>query len=600
MNCQEVFANINILSKQNQEVDYNQEDIQVKENNPYIKSQFFKLEEDSQEKLILALILDFEENTYTYAPNYEKYPTQFNIDNLNYILYYTQVEKSYDSLTKENLELYKGKNLYFLLFDEENLEDIYKNSFNLDISLLLCSDINCTPYKDTISINLPKIAEIENFENSSLYNKFQNMQSINIESNLKKEDNSNLNQHVIAFNFMPQDYSSSMEVKSFALALLLGLMAGFILNLMPCVLPVIAIKIASLVQASNHDEHKRDILIRTHSFYFALGILSLFAVLALFFGFFEMMWGAIFQNVYFVIILTGLIFMFGLSLTGLFSLPILNIRTPQTSSLRLNSYLQGLFATLLATPCSGPLLGGVLGFSLTLPLHLLLLLFFATGFGMALPYFILCVRPSLIRFIPKSGNWTLIMEKALAYMLFATSLYLLSILPEDMLYKTLIYLFFISFFLWLFTFAERSKHAILWGIFLFSIHSFCSYTIFKPLEENYSLVWHEYNSQDFMQNLGNKAMLVNFTADWCPTCKLIEKTVLSYENIQNLVKKYDLILVKVDLTYANEENEALLKSLQSASIPLVAFFPEGIFAYSPILLRDIFTFKQLESVLEMY
>ncbi len=586
------------------------------------------VDDNNIEKLVLTLEADFKNDAYTYAPTYKDYPTSFTL-NHEYSLYSPKVTASYDPLTKKELLLYKEKVQYFLFYEDMPHEIDEK----LNISLLMCTPINCTPYKESIKLEIPKNKDaLPRLEESGLYTLFQNSEalvinkindkssektnlsivSLNSESAVTKQDVStnpvstvalplsSANESSYDFDFSPQSATQALEVKSFSFALLLGFFAGFILNLMPCVLPVIAIKIASLVQASQHDIATQNKLVRVHGIFFALGVLTLFTILAILFGVFDIIWGGLFQNVYFIIFLAGFIFMLGLSFVGLFTFPLMNIRSPKSSRAWIDSYFQGLMTTLIATPCSGPLLGGVLGFSLVLPLPLLILVFVSTGLGMAAPYLVLSIFPQFIRFIPKSGNWMGTMEKVLAFFLFATTVYLLSFIPNEMLYKSVIYIFLVALFLWIYTFFQNKKNALLWASVIFIVHTACSYALFRPIDDENSLAWHTYSYSEFRSELGNTPMIVDFTADWCPTCKIIENTVLTYENIQPLVEEYNLKLVKVDLTYPNEENEALLKSLESASIPLLAMFPEGIFAYSPILLRDVFTLKQFKESLKLH
>ncbi len=586
--------------------------------NPSIKYNWQRQNIDNAEVLILHVQYTFSEGTYTYAPDYKDYPTKFN-SLFPYTLFYPNTKKSYDSLTKKSLELYKNTVDYYLYFDNETSEQLLNTQeFQVNSSFLICSSTNCMPVKKIIKARIPEnYDEVElistDIEESSKYKSLSieavkdlnsSISAFGTSTNtmqLGENTNSlvpiNNNAKAQEFKFTPRNFSSSLNVESFGIALVFGFIAGLILNLMPCVLPVIAIKIASLMQMSNQSEGEQDKLIRIHGLFFALGVLTLFGILAILFGAFGFIWGALFQSVYFIIVLSGFLFLLGLSFLGMFTFPLINIRAPKEGHAYFDSYFQGLVITLIATPCSGPLLGGVLGFSLTLPLYLLVVVFLATGLGMAFPYLLLVFYPRLVRFIPRSGNWSLVMEQALAFMLFATSLYLISLLSEDAMFEALVYNFFVAFFVWLYTFLKRRKHALLWAIALYVIHTGISAYVLTR-EEPAPLEWQTFSAESFQEDLSKKPMLVTFTAEWCPTCKILENSVLTKENIQPLVEEYGLELIKVDMTYANAEQEALLRSLHSASIPLLALFPEGIFAYSPIVLRDIYTLENIEEALE--
>ncbi len=582
--------------------------------------QFYSyLDKEVQEKIVIELELKLLDNTYTYAPNYKNYPTSFTLfesksnKTIAYTLYYEEVAKNFDPLTKSVLQLYKDTIIYYLVFDK-NIHQIDNTNnardLKLDLSLLLCSEVNCLPIKKTVDLQIPTdplmtLSEHEINQNikkiSTLHIASKEISSI-VDKNFVLDANliSNTIPQDIVFDFTPVYFNKSLEVDNFSFAILLGFLAGFLLNLMPCVLPVIAIKISSIIQLAQAKQENSDKLIRIHGIFFSLGVLTLFSILAILFGVFDFVWGGIFQNIYFIIFLSGFIFLLGLSFLGFFTFPLINIKSPIHSSKEkpyFDSYFQGLVITLIATPCSGPLLGGVLGFGLTLPLPLLIILFLSTGLGMASPYILMAFFPKTIKYIPKSGAWMGILEQVLAFMLIATSLYLLSFLSQERLFEGILYLFFVALFVWLYTLVKNSKHAKFYAIALFITHTGISTSLLSMDKSGNELDWQEYNYTNFSAALGNKALLVEFTADWCPTCKVIENTVLTHKNIQPLVDEYGLELIKVDITHMDKEKEEFLKSLGSASIPLIALFPPSIFAYQPIVLRDIYTFNQLKSAI---
>ncbi len=564
---------------------------------PSIQHSWFKLE--NEQNYILLLELAFAEDTYTYSPTYDSYPTVFNT-NFNYVLHYPHAEEQFDPISQTTLERFDNTVNYFLVFDSLSAETL-----SLSPKMLICTDTNCTPYSTILNIDIPQdFNTIQELNSSSFYEDFtqsltlsvpaSQIQTVSLQRNTENT-NQTENQE---FEFRIRYSTESIEITSLTFAIVLGFLAGFILNLMPCVLPVIAIKIASLVQMSNHDKAEQSKYIRIHGIFFSFGVLTFFTFLAIIIGGFDLIWGALFQQTYFIVVLSGVIFLLGLSFLNVFTLPLFNVRTPKVSSIHIDSFFQGLVISLIATPCSGPLLGGVLSFSLILPLHLVIIVFLATGLGMAFPYLLLAIFPSLIRFIPKSGNWTLVMEQVLAFILFATSIYLISLLPDEMTVAAIIYNFLVALFVWIFLFFKRSKRARWWAFFLFILHSSISYYFLSDMHDEPSLTWQNYSYQEFSDDLGNTPMLVQFTADWCPTCKVLEGSVLTHENIAPLAEEYGLELVQVDMTLPNEENESLLRSLDSVSIPLLAFFPRGIFAHSPIVLRDIYTLNQIKDVLE--
>ncbi len=178
--------------------------------------------------------------------------------------------------------------------------------------------------------------------------------------------------------------------------------------------------------------------LREHNLCFAAGIMTLFTILALVFGLFDLMWGQLYQSHAFLLCMLLLVFLMGLSMLGVFHLPAMDLRLDaKNSNPRLCSYLTGLVSTFLATPCSGPLLGGVLAWAFTQPLPVLMVVFWAVGLGMSLPYLVICVDPKMANILPRPGAWMLVFEQVLGFMLLGTALYLLSILPVALHFKAL-------------------------------------------------------------------------------------------------------------------------------------------------------------------
>jgi len=411
-----------------------------------------------------------------------------------------------------------------------------------------------------------------------------------------------------AYAFSPRPLNSSLEVSSLYKALLFGLIAGFILNFMPCVLPVIALKVSAFL-GSNQDEKTRRKSFREHNTFFALGIITWFMALGLLLGFAGLSWGQLFQSPLIVLCLLIFIFAMGLSLFGLFHLPILDIRTTHSNvnnvkveqNGKLQAFISGLLATLLATPCSGPLLGAVLGYSLTQSMPVLLTIFLFMGLGMALPYIFFAINPSLIRFMPKAGNWMNAMEQILGFFLMATSVYLLSILPSDWYIKSLIILLLVAFSAYIWgkwgSFHSAGLKKLFIALTCLTLIVVPSSYLLKEKEQN--ILWENFNGESFNEFLGKEMLLLKFTADWCPTCKILEKTVFTKKNMQNIGDDYTLRFISVDITQFNEEKQNLLKSLDSVSIPLLAVFPKGELAKKPIIIRDLYTLKQLQEAIDL-
>ena len=235
-----------------------------------------------------------------------------------------------------------------------------------------------------------------------------------------------------ALELTPQYADGSVEISGFGMALAVGILAGLLLNAMPCVLPVLTFKISGLLLMGGRGDKESLRRFREHNLFFSAGIMTLFTLLALVLGAADMIWGQLYQQQSLLLGLVMLVFLMGLSMLGVFTLPVIDLKAGANSkNPRLQPYLTGLVSTFLATPCSGPLLGGVLGWAFTQPLLVLMVVFWAVGLGMALPYILFSIWPQLARILPRPGNWMKVFERVLGFCLLGTALYLLSILPVE-------------------------------------------------------------------------------------------------------------------------------------------------------------------------
>ena len=297
-----------------------------------------------------------------------------------------------------------------------------------------------------------------------------------------------------------------------------------------------------------------------------------------------------------------MVFALGLSLFGVYSLPVIDLKGgPDTShNPKASAFFTGVLATLLATPCSGPFLGGVLAWALLQPPQVVAAVFSCIGLGMALPYLLMALRPSLVRFFPRPGAWTLYLEKLVAFFLLGTCIYLLQILPPSYMFQALILLWVTALGLWVWgKLTNLSQTAIKrWSIrsaAMALILACAAWAVQPPQPEPH---WQEFSAVEFQQMLGRERMLVDFTADWCVSCKYLEKTTLVAANLDDWRDDYGLIFVRVDLTGDNPDGMALLSALGSKSIPLVAVFPAGEGANAPLVLRDLFRTATMDAALE--
>lgn len=402
------------------------------------------------------------------------------------------------------------------------------------------------------------------------------------------------------FRLTPRPASGEPEIYTLGKALLLGLIAGLLLNAMPCVLPVLTLKISGLLLLGGSGKKQKLREFRIYNISFAAGILTLFTVLAILLSIADLMWGQLFQSQALILVMLLIVFLMGLSMLGVFILPAFDLKIGEhASSPFIKSYCAGLVSTFLATPCSGPLLGGVLAWSFTQPLAVMIAVFWSVGLGMGLPYILFSIWPGFARILPRPGEWMILVERILGFLLLATSLYLVYVLPSEKRMGALALLLTAGFCAWLWgefcgINAPRLRRW-LGGITTALILSLAFWWTLRP--EPPSVAWQPFTVETFAADLGRKKMLVEFTADWCPNCKFLEASVLTDKNLRAWQKKYGFNLIRVDLTRSNPVAEKLLAHLGSKSIPLTALFPAGPGARAPVVLRDLYSADKIKQAL---
>lgn len=562
---------------------------------------------DAQARVVVGLEISLPDGHYTYAhsPDVPR-PTDVQVFTPEgtplpaEVRYPKSVEREDFFEAGKRVPAYEGR--FILFIQPMKAASIAQVRF----SMLVCSQKNCTPVEQEFSVPLtsPALRDLPDRMDSAVLAAWRQ----GVTFNTPEAPPPSLVPAVAlspdeAFTdfppaLEPRFADPGLEPSALFMALWLGLLAGLVLNVMPCVLPVLTIKLTALLGAggSELDEAGRIRRFREHNLYFSAGIISWFALLAGAVGGLGLAWGGLFQQVSVVYGLLILVFLLGLSLFDVFTLPVLDLKLAHGSgaSPRVQAYLSGLVVTLLATPCSGPLLGGVLGWAASQPLFSVVLVFLATGVGMALPYLALAIWPGVAKKFPKPGPWTGIVERLAGFFLMATALYLLSVLPETLRFSALGVLLVTALAAWIWGrwgSLASLKQQCLTGVLCVAL---VGGALLLSLRQPEIVPWQNFTPQTFSRELGRTPMLVEFTADWCPTCKVLERTVLTPERLADLRARYGLLLVKVDMTRPDAQAEALLRALGSVSIPVAAIFPAGDNALKPVVLRDLYTGKQLE------
>lgn len=395
------------------------------------------------------------------------------------------------------------------------------------------------------------------------------------------------------------------ETKSAWSVLPLAFVAGFLLNFMPCVLPVVGLKLLSFVQQANSDRQR--ILLMNLSY--TAGLLSVMLILATLAVFAGLGWGEQFSSAAFTVTLSTIVFGFGLSFLGVWEIPLPGFVGDASGSVKQEGYggafSKGILSTLLATPCSGPFLGAALAWAVTQPTYLTYAVFVAVGLGMASPYLVVGLFPGAIRFLPKPGNWMVAFKQVMGFIMLGTVVYLMSFMPVAAVVPTVLLLLGVGLALW---YAGRTP---IYAASRDQIRAWSTATVMVVATALISFGW----LQDVMQARFERAaerllattkvtlarthtgedkinwqpysaalleelvragtpVFVDFTADWCLTCKSNEAAAIETPEFAEALKAGKLVALRADKTEPNEEADALLRKLgnAAASIPFYAFF----------------------------
>ncbi len=391
-------------------------------------------------------------------------------------------------------------------------------------------------------------------------------------------------------------------------AALLALVAGIILNLMPCVFPVLSIKILHLTQHASEPPAR----IRLHGLAYTAGILGSFTVLAaalyaLRAGGAEIGWGFQLQSPAMVAALAFLLFAFGLSLSGV--LPIGNSLTRVGGSRLLQrtglsgSFFAGMLATIVATPCTAPFMGASIGYALTQPFIVGLVVFLSLGLGLALPFLILAFVPGLQRLLPRPGRWMEILKQFLAFPLYATAAWLIWVLSFQVgpvgLMAALAGLVLIAFAAWAYGLVQGQSggSALAFrGMATAAVIAVAAITVTIRSDNatgsgapaSSAEAGYEAFTQAKLDTMlaAGRPVFVNMTAAWCITCLVNERTALSTDAVREALSGKNVAYLKGDWTNRNPEITRLLERFGRSGVPLYVLYQNG---REPIVLPQILT-----------
>ena len=366
-------------------------------------------------------------------------------------------------------------------------------------------------------------------------------------------------------------------------ALALALVGGLILNLMPCVFPVLSIKALTLVGGGNH---------KAEGLAYTAGVLVSFAALAavliaLRAGGQQVGWGFQFHSPVFVLVVAYLLFLVGLNLSGFFDVggSFTGIGSNLAARQGLaGSFFTGVLAAVVATPCTAPFMGAALAFALSQPAAVMLAVFLALGLGLALPFLLLAFWPAAQRWLPRPGAWMDKFKQFLAFPMYAAVVWLLWVLAQqagpDGVALALGGLVLIAFGLWwrnasggsaVGTVAALASVALALGVT----------TWIKPVSADVAASagagTHEAYSAERLDELRaqNKPVFVNMTASWCISCLVNERVALSRPEVKDAFAKAGITYLKGDWTREDPKITAVLKAHGRSGVPLYLYYAPG-------------------------
>ncbi|MSU32271.1 MAG: hypothetical protein EXS25_06375 [Pedosphaera sp.] len=407
--------------------------------------------------------------------------------------------------------------------------------------------------------------------------------------------------------------------------LVAALLGGLVLNIMPCVLPVLALKVLGFVGQANQKPGR----VRLLGSVYGAGVLTSFLALALLVIAVKSTggtasWGMQFQNPKFLLLMTLLVLLVALNLFGVFEVILPGKAMQSASDLSGKdglggAFFNGVLATLLATPCTAPFLGVSLGYALAQSTPVIILFFLTSGIGLALPYVLLCWQPAWLRYLPRPGNWMVTFKVAMGFPVLATAVWLSTLTTShygaDRSFWVGLFLVVMAMAAWIYgAVIQRSAKASIAGWLTLTFLVIMAFGWFLERELDWRhpptrsrasakseglIGWKPWSSEAVTQfRKEGRSVLVDFTADWCTTCQINKRRAIEVERVAQRIIELKVAPLMGDFTFDDPAIAAELRRFKRAGVPLVLIFPADL-NQEPIVMSDgLFSADDLLKALE--
>ncbi len=377
-----------------------------------------------------------------------------------------------------------------------------------------------------------------------------------------------------------------------------SILGGLLLNLMPCVFPVISIKIFSLLKTSPNERVSSSLL-------YSLGVLVTFTALGALFLVLKSFgavvgWGFHLQSPSVILALILLFWLMALNFLGVFEFGSSVMGIAGRQSKWSSSFSTGVLSVFVAAPCTGPFMGAALGAAATLSAPAAVAIFLGLGIGLALPFLVFAISPRLLSWLPKPGAWMETLKQFFAFPLFATVIWLMWVLGQQtetagwLLASAAVLI--VSFSLWFGRSPKRVRRATAWTIAIAAsvwIGLRLEAAVTPALKQ--AGAWSRYDTGVLeTARAKSQAVFVDFTAAWCITCQVNKQTVLDTEAGQAAFKRAGVLLMRADWTRYDPTITRALSSLGRNSVPVYAFYPSD--GSAPKILPQILTLSMIEEL----